>query len=482
MKIKPLNLVSLISGSLGLLVLFFYLAIPMDASEEYKYTIKCIYKYSFIPLIVVALVCCNALRNFLRWCARTRYMWAVFGLIAAACICVPLLSPPAADLELLNKNILSAFWVAGSLFMVLSVFMAAAKLNNLFSTILCFLGSLVFSFFCMEVYFLSTYQYEDAYRGDTAHSRYVAANQAQADFRETYYEKWIFPSKPAHPSAAAPDRAMWRDQVLYDVRYVFDDRGHRAMPSVSAQPKADILLFGCSFTFGHGLENDQTWPWKLSIDLGPDWRIDNYAYRAFGAQQMLDMLEDKFVTEPTAPFRQAFFLAILDHLRRFTGLFEFHSSRYVWKEGRAVRQGIVSESPYYFVNWLKKKLNGSQAAREFSNWLSQFILRVKHDEFMQIYISIIRQAEQILKNQYHTPLTVLIWPDFEELAPKLRDAGIKTLEVKNFLPDWDKTNGEGYHIAPTLESHPNSKATTEIAAGLASLLKEEYEKSDSGKK
>ena len=66
---------------------------------------------------------------------------------------------------------------------------------------------------------------------------------------------------------------------------------------------------------------------------------------------------------------------------------------------------------------------------------------------------------------------MLLWPDVEYIEAELRQRGIATLRARDMLPDWDATKGNAYYIDPEWEIHPNSRATSELAEGLAAYFR-----------
>jgi hypothetical protein len=71
----------------------------------------------------------------------------------------------------------------------------------------------------------------------------------------------------------------------FDVTYVIDAKGRRAIPP---NPGAERTLhfFGDSFTFGHGVENDQTALAILARALGQRANVANHGVMAYGLEQM----------------------------------------------------------------------------------------------------------------------------------------------------------------------------------------------------
>lgn len=80
-------------------------------------------------------------------------------------------------------------------------------------------------------------------------------------------------------------------QPIYDTAYTIDDAGRRVVPG-SAGSDADtiVLFFGCSNTFGEGVQNDQTLP-AYFAKLKPDAAVYNYGFSGYGPQQMLAAIE-----------------------------------------------------------------------------------------------------------------------------------------------------------------------------------------------
>lgn len=97
--------------------------------------------------------------------------------------------------------------------------------------------------------------------------------------------------------AVAPGSAMTSykaidGRVAYDVVYTIDAEGHRITPSSSPDATRDVVIFfGCSNTFGEGVHDDETLPYYVGLNL-QDHAIINAAFRGYGPQQMLAMLED----------------------------------------------------------------------------------------------------------------------------------------------------------------------------------------------
>lgn len=451
------------------ILLLLQLTMPQDASLEYVYTVKILARMGLPSLLLIAFISRIFATSFFSSLSRR---WKIMTIAGVAFLLIPLLAPSEGQLSWRAGYLLSACWILGTLCTALALFAMAAKINNLFSGGLCFIGSLALAFSVLEGYLLLTQQPTDALLADSRHSKYVLSNQAAPSGKNLCRTSvGDFPEASGFPVFTA-QRTLKFDHELFDVRYGFDAQGRRVTPTSSVRPLAELLLFGCSFTFGHGLEDEETWPWKLGKLLGPEWRICNYAYKGFGPQQMLTRLEEGMVEDISAPARAALFLALGHQIRRNAGLVYMHSVRYALREdGRLERDGFTSDSPYTVLFLLPNYFNGSQLVRHISIGITEFLANRYHDEFTKTYIAILEKASRLLREKYNTPLTVLLWPDVEYLEAELQQQGIATLRARAMLRDWDTTKGSVYYIDPKWEKHPNSRATSELAEGLAAYFR-----------
>lgn len=439
------------------------LIIPDNASPEYEYTIRQIFRYSLAPLL---------LATFWIWPGRFSIAAKILLSLAAVFFAIPSISPSALLLPWRLGQALSICWIGGSFCAALGLFFAASGRNGVIAGISCLLGSICLAFCLGESWLLFTDQAQDDIVNDTANSKYISRpNTGSYGDNIARLPYGDFPTGNGSPHYEA-SRLLKQDEQLFDVLYSFDGRGRRAAPTHSRQPHYELMLFGCSFTFGVGLDDEQTWAWKLADLLGPDWKLENYAYAGFGPQQMLSLLEEGAIETPVAPKRQALYFAIEDQLRRNAGLVYKRSIHYALSaDGSLKRDGMTTDTLNAAICVLPKYLNGSQLARYLSLGAVLFLAGKNHGELERVYVAIIEEASRLLQTKYNAPLTVLLWPDVEYLADELRKHDIAVLLAKSLLPEWDKNNGRDYLIHPKWEWHPNAKAATEIASGLASYYR-----------
>jgi len=100
----------------------------------------------------------------------------------------------------------------------------------------------------------------------------------------------------------ADDRLGWaldrggeglhRSEGNFDVRYGIDERGFRRVAN-RGEAVRRLFVFGDSFTFGHGVEDDGTWTSVLASRLlRPGEHVVNAGVMGYGITQMLQRLAD----------------------------------------------------------------------------------------------------------------------------------------------------------------------------------------------
>ena len=91
------------------------------------------------------------------------------------------------------------------------------------------------------------------------------------------------------PGRRVTSRKTMGKQLVYDVAYTFSGQGARV---TKGDRNGDTWLFmGCSFTFGEGVNDDETLPAYFSAGLGHQANVVNLGFHGYGPHQMLRSLE-----------------------------------------------------------------------------------------------------------------------------------------------------------------------------------------------
>jgi hypothetical protein len=91
--------------------------------------------------------------------------------------------------------------------------------------------------------------------------------------------------------------SVGRQRVVpdYDVIYHIDSEGNRYTPLSPTPDSPEVLFLGGSFTFGHGVNDSETYPAVLQRDW-PDLKVTNAATNAWGTAQAYLRLNDALAT------------------------------------------------------------------------------------------------------------------------------------------------------------------------------------------
>ena len=263
---------------------------------------------------------------------------------------------------------------------------------------------------------------------------------------------------------------MAGDDMVFDVSYRIEKDGLRARPPLrEPPPQGSVLLFGCSFTYGMGLEDDETVAWQLERDLEGRLRGYNFGFSGWGAHQMLANLESGRVESLVKyPPKLAVYLALADHARRVAGdaAHDRHGPRYVLDEGgRPVRRGKFSDDK---TDVAKKRLLRFVHHSHLGKRLADTVMMGGGDVPLLAAITAAAR-DQVRAKWPDCRFVVLLWDEFprrtDPVAKALREKDLEVLPASEILPQLHE-DPASYWIHDA-DRHPNTKATSLIAAYLA---------------
>lgn len=80
-----------------------------------------------------------------------------------------------------------------------------------------------------------------------------------------------------------------RKKLVHEYTVTTDGEGRRITPDESAPDATVVNIYGCSNTFGWGLQDDETYPWLLGA--GKEYAVRNYGVSGYSLYQMLLTME-----------------------------------------------------------------------------------------------------------------------------------------------------------------------------------------------
>ncbi len=98
---------------------------------------------------------------------------------------------------------------------------------------------------------------------------------------------------PPHLTPGRENQATYRadGEVIFDVTYTLDRDGNRVTPQPVCATNRHILFVGCSFTFGAGVEDEETLP-AIVAEAMPNWEVSNLARGGYGTANIYSMLQN----------------------------------------------------------------------------------------------------------------------------------------------------------------------------------------------
>lgn len=244
--------------------------------------------------------------------------------------------------------------------------------------------------------------------------------------------------------------------LVYDVVYSIDAFSRRKTPvKDSDRPSlGSILYFGCSFTFGEGVNDDETMPAYVSR-LAPEYRPYNYGFRGYGPQQMFAKLQSAELAEEVD--RSGHWIAVYTfidaHVSRVIGSMRslYYTAQHPYftldRDDHLMRnRSFASGRPA--LTRLYQLLSRSQTLKFFrSDWP-----RVKEGD-LRLTARLISESRTLFHEQFNSDdFYVLIYPGStiygKRLIPYLKQANITYFDYSS-LP-FEKIPYDGH---PTARTH-----------------------------
>jgi hypothetical protein len=273
------------------------------------------------------------------------------------------------------------------------------------------------------------------------------------------------------PSRELRERRFKDDQMVFDAVYTLDEHGHRVVPGAVTGLK-DVVFFGDSFTFGTGVNDDQTLPYHFAQASGADCRPLNLAYQGYGPHQMLRALElgliDPFLERPV---QAMIFPTAAFHVLRVAGRsrWDLFGPRYELANG----DGVVHRGPFHS-RWSAELLDSVRKTSVGKAVIDLVQGSPYREENLRLYVAIIERAALLAREKYGAELVIVFWDDTphtsaeetianDRLIADLSGRGLQVARVSDLTP----LTPEDYI---PYDGHPAPSANRKLAAALAERI------------
>jgi hypothetical protein len=260
--------------------------------------------------------------------------------------------------------------------------------------------------------------------------------------------------------------------TIFSANYTIDSNLLRQTLSCESGPT--IVFFGCSFTFGEGLNDADTLPQAFADSIDRKVRVLNLGVGGYGPQQFLSELQSGIFDSVIGPQPRLFvFLTSAGHAERSAckPYWVRRGPRYGIENGQPILKGACYEGRGL---WLREWLQDSAAYR----WLIEpYRRRLSHDD-VELYLQITRAAINLAKAKYGVPVIVLYLGNEGEntllqgtgfatdaMLRRLRDAGAIVLDAS-----LSKESDAGMALSIPGDGHPTALANRLRATILKNYL------------
>lgn len=262
------------------------------------------------------------------------------------------------------------------------------------------------------------------------------------------------------------------DSLMYRARYSTDRNGLRVTAKEFDSTRPPTYFFGGSFTFGEGVNDEQSLPWVYSELTGRP--CVNFGFHGYGPHQMLRALELDLPAEYGYEKPDTVVcLMITAHLRRVVGNTNFGQSgpKYLLTDG--IPQYVGAFADYSSPRSLKSILRKSHVLQTvIPEQLAEWSLQQQAD----MLLAILERANAITMERYGVPLTCIgLWGnkawkrttggqgngEGQALLQVLESYSGPAIVLPKLVPEF----GTEEHFIPG-DGHPNAAGIRVLAEGL----------------
>lgn len=235
------------------------------------------------------------------------------------------------------------------------------------------------------------------------------------------------------------------------------------------------LFFGCSFTFGLGVEDAETLPHRFA-QKNPDYCAYNFAVTGYGPQSTLAKLQYQRIRESVKQDSGiCFYVYMQDHPERAIGSMRISTSfgknlpYYDYEDDTLRYYGLFSRNRLFVSGayWLMSKSN---VLKYFKVTFPSHI----RDKDYKLSCDIMYQSYQEYKKQFNNDnFYVVVYPSGEDILPYLKKYDLRLLDFSELF----KGDGSKYFIP--FDGHPTAFAHETLATELTRLFSHEHVAADS---
>ena len=255
---------------------------------------------------------------------------------------------------------------------------------------------------------------------------------------------------------------------VYDIIVTTLDSGWRITPQRGDKARTAVLFLGCSYTFGDGLRDEQSYPYLVGEALGDAYQTFNFGMSGYGTHQMLALIESGRLDDIFKRYEKVyvFYLTLDDHIRRCGGYapWDTDGPRYILQDGVATYTGSFAQSR----SWLRRGLDKIFEHSNLYTALTGLPFDTHRKELTDLYLAMLDKANKVLEQKYHSNLVVISWMENKSYTKEYSALGLQVVDPSPYFPDF-ATNKDAYGIKN--DGHPNARAAALLAQAVVDYLR-----------
>ena len=292
----------------------------------------------------------------------------------------------------------------------------------------------------------------------------------QVDWSKRIESTFWNKDKPFHLAPGYAGRSIVRlktGQLVYDVDVKVDDFGRRDTNNPDPQLRTKhLVMFGCSFVFGEGLEQAHTLPSQVAA-LAPDYFVYNYGVQGAGPQDIAARVEEIQVPQEVPQMTGiGLYLFISDHIRRTVpsiSYLGFHKAApyYAEDEKGEIRRYVNYQAAHPMKALAYNVLEKSEILNHFAVDIPMFF----GEEHYRTTAHVISYFAHAYKKRFpQDEFYVVIFPDHPlfdgVMAHYLTQYGVKVLDYSHFNV---RNYVKGLGTLSAIDPHPDAEADAVLA-------------------
>jgi hypothetical protein len=384
-------------------------------------------------------------------------MWTIFAWVGAVAVCL-------LSLKYFTVPYLWIFLVGA-----LALFVTAATDERR--------RALWFNIACLSVS-LGAFEY---YLWASSARAYAAGRVAEGNTAERLYVPHQQLGWAPQPGTVVTEKLSFEGEVVFDATYTIGRNGLRiSSPAPYRRDPAQecVLFFGDSFTFGQGLADHETLPYRVDEKLPQRYRTHNFGVNGYGPHQMLSALQNGRVADTVecdaTAVSDVFYQGITDHVSRSAGLmwWEARGPRYVLTEdGGVILDGRLKDKGDYrsLYQWVISQIFKSMI---LENVVEGRYIHKYNPEDIDLYASIVEESRRAVRSHFPAAEFHILWWDENNLDNQtirnvFKRRGLTVHLMSDVLPNYRADDVNQQYRLHERDMHPSAVAVELIAQYVA---------------